>query len=179
VDRAQGVNLESKRLRFATWEAEDWKAFREIATNPLVMRYIGTGEIWPDERIREFVTRQSENWNKYGFCLWKLLAKLDGALVGICGLQPLAESPEVEVGWWLAPAYWGQGLATEAAQQALVYGFEVNKLNRIVAVARPANQASIRIMEKIGMHYEREMVHRGSVAVLYVVTREELRSRIS
>jgi ribosomal-protein-alanine N-acetyltransferase len=175
--RTQNVILETDRLRFATWTAEDWKAFQKIATDPLVVKYLGTGEPWPDERVQEFVARQGENWEKYGFCLWKLLPKNSDALMGICGLQNLPDTPYVEIGWWLAPAYWGQGLATEAARHALAYGFEVSNLERIVAIAQAANRDSLRVMEKIGMRFEREALHKGIRVVLYAIAREEFISR--
>ena len=171
-DRTQHVILETNRLRFATWIKEDWKEFQKIATDPLVVRYLGTGEPWPEERTREFVERQCENWEKYGICLWKVLPKEGDGLIGICGLQHLPEGPDVEIGWWLAPAYWGQGLATEAADHALAYGFDVSKLERIVAIAQAANRDSLRVMERIGMRFEREAIHKGIRVVLYAITRE-------
>jgi ribosomal-protein-alanine N-acetyltransferase len=78
----------------------------------------------------------------------------------------------VEIGWWLAPAYWGKGLATEAARHALAYGFEVSHLERIVAIAQAANRDSLRVMEKIGMRFEREAVHKGIRVVLYAINLE-------
>lgn len=173
---AQQVILETNRLRFATWKKEDWKEFQKIATDPLVVRYLGTGEPWPEERTREFVDRQCENWGQHGICLWKVLPKDNDTLIGICGLQNLPEGPDVEIGWWLAPAYWGKGLATEAAQNALAYGFDVCKLQRIVAIAQAANRDSLRVMDKIGMWFEREAMHRGIRVVVYAITRDHYKT---
>ena len=171
-DRTQHIVFESDRLRFATWVKEDWQEFRILAADPLVVRYLGTGVPWPEERVREFVNRQCENWERDGFCLWKLLPKERDALIGICGLQRLPEGPDVEIGWWLAPTYWGQGLATESARQALAYGFEVANLERIVAIAQSANRDSLRVMEKLGMRFEREALHKGVRVVLYAISRD-------
>jgi ribosomal-protein-alanine N-acetyltransferase len=135
------------------------------------MRYISDGEPWPDERILEFVGRQVAHFDRLGYCLWKLLLKETSEMIGFCGLQPLDGTAETEIGWWLAQAWWGQGLATEAARAALRDGFERAGLKRIVAVALPANRASIHVMEKLGMKYEREMIHRGFDVVLYAVNR--------
>jgi RimJ/RimL family protein N-acetyltransferase len=177
ADRMQNVILETDRLRFATWTPEDWSAFKKIATDPLVVQYITTGEPWPDDRIHEFVARQCENWEKQRICLWKLLPKDSDTLIGICGLQRLPQGPDVEVGWWLAPSHWGKGLATEAARQALAYGFEVSNFERIVAIAQSANRDSLRVMERIGMRFEREAVHKGIRVVLYAIEREEFKHR--
>ena len=171
-DRTQEVMMETGRLRFATWGKEDWKEFGKLASDPLVVRYLGNGVPWPEERVKEFVARQIESWEKYKICLWKLLPKESDSLVGICGLQRLPEGPDVEIGWWLAPSQWGQGLATEAARQALTYGFDTGNYERIVAIAQGANRDSVRIMEKLGMRFEREAVHKGIHVVIYAISRD-------
>jgi ribosomal-protein-alanine N-acetyltransferase len=169
----QNVVFESDRLRFATWNREDAEQFRELAADPLVLRYVSAGgEPWPEERIQEFVARQIENWEMHGICLWKLLPKDSDKLVGLCGLQQLPEGPDVEIGWWLAPSYWGKGYATEAASRALAYGFGVRKLNRIVAIAQAVNLDSIRVMDRLGMRFEREAIHKGLHVVLYAIAQD-------
>ncbi len=160
-------------MRLLPWQPDDWLLLRPIGTDPQVMRYISGGKPWPDEQIREFVGRQISHFDRLGYCLWKLLLKETSAMIGFCGLQPLDGTAETEIGWWLARAWWEQGLATEAARAALTDGFERAGLARIVAVALAANQASIHVMEKLGMTYEREMVHRGLDVVLYAVNRRE------
>ena len=158
-------------MRLSSWQPDDWQLLRPIGTDPQVMRYISDGKPWPNEQIREFVGRQTSHFDRLGYCLWKLLLKETSEMIGFCGLQPLDGTAETEIGWWLARAWWGQGLATEAARAALMNGFERAGLARIVAVALAANQASIHVMGKLGMTYEREMVHRGLDVVLYAVNR--------
>jgi ribosomal-protein-alanine N-acetyltransferase len=158
-------------MRLLPWQPDDWLSLRMIATDPQVMRYISDGTPWPDERIREFVGRQVAHLDRLGYCLWKLLHGETSDMIGFCGLQPLDGTAETEIGWWLARAWWGQGLATEAARTALRDGFDRAKLERIVAVALPANRASIHVMEKLGMKYEQEITHRGFDVVLYATNR--------
>ena len=74
-----------------------------------------------------------------------------GRLVGEAGLQELEAGPDVEVGYTLARAAWGRGYATEAARAVLRWGFAGLRLPRVVAVADPANRASLRVLEKLGM----------------------------
>ncbi|HTT33794.1 MAG TPA: GNAT family N-acetyltransferase [Methylomirabilota bacterium] len=164
--------LESKRLLLLPWESADWIAFKPIATDPAVMRYISKGRPWTDEKIREFVERQQRHYREVGYCLWKLIRKSEGRLVGFCGLQPLDDLPGVEIGWWLAQDQWGQGLATEAARVAAKDGFERIGLNKIVAVALPENRAPIHVMEKLGMRCEGEAKHHGFAVVLYVLEKQ-------
>jgi [ribosomal protein S5]-alanine N-acetyltransferase len=163
--------LETTRMRLLAWQPDDWLLLRPIATDPQVMRYISDGQPWPDERIQEFVGRQISHFDKLGYCLWKLLLKESSEMIGFCGLQPLDGTAETEIGWWLARAWWGRGLATEAARTALLDGFERAELQRIVAVAIAANRASLHVMAKMGMKHEREMIHRGFNVVLYAVDR--------
>ena len=165
--------LESKRLLLLPWEFSDWITFKPIATDPAVVRYISDRVPWTDEKIVEFVERQKRNYLELGYCLWRVVQKTDGRLAGFCGLQPLEDLPGIEIGWWLAEDLWGQGLATEAAQVALADGFDRIELQRIVAVALRENRASTRIMDKLGMKYECDAVHRGFPVVLYAIERKK------
>lgn len=84
----------------------------------------------------------------------------------------MTELSDVELLYALDRTAWGRGLATEAAGAALAYGFEVAGLGRIIGITRPANAASRRILEKLGMRYEREVEIFGIEAVLYGLSRE-------
>ncbi|HLY62759.1 MAG TPA: GNAT family N-acetyltransferase [Terriglobia bacterium] len=159
--------LETNRLLITAWDPQDWKAFYTVSSDPDVMKYIGKGDPWSAERTEQFVNGQIENFDRLGFCLWKLTDKPTRALIGFCGLQHLDESLEIEIGWWLAKAFWGKGLATEAAMAVLRYGFDTIALERIVAIAQPANRASIRVMEKLGMRHERNTVDRHGMPVVF------------
>lgn len=158
--------LETNRLLITTWDPQDWNALCSITSDPDVTKYIGKGELWSAKRTEQFVKGQAENSDRYGFCLWKIGYKPTGTLIGFCGLQHLGETREIEIGWWLAKAFWGKGLATEAARGVLRYGFETIGLQRIVAIAQPANLASIRVMEKIGMHCEKNTADRHGISVI-------------
>jgi len=133
------------------------------------MRYISEGAPWPHSKIVEFVERQRTHFTELGYCLWKLMIKDESEISGFCGLQPLDDLPGIEIGWWLASRLWGKGLATEAARAVLEDGFRRCGLNRIVAIAKRENKASTRIMEKIGMKYEKEALHHSIEVVLYAI----------
>jgi ribosomal-protein-alanine N-acetyltransferase len=77
----------------------------------------------------------------------------------------------------LAKSYWGRGLATEAAEAALRFGFEIAKLERIVAIAKHENIASRRVMEKLGMKYEKDAYYYNNDVVYYSITNERGVSR--
>jgi RimJ/RimL family protein N-acetyltransferase len=163
--------LETDRLILSTWRASDWTAFRPIATDVEVMRYITGGVPWADERIQSFVNRQVELFSERGFCRWKLLLKSGQEMIGFCGVGFWGDSLEPEIGWWLARPYWGLGLATEAARIALRDALERAGLDRIISIARPANIASTRIMEKLGFKLECEFEKDGVPLVRYAIHR--------
>jgi RimJ/RimL family protein N-acetyltransferase len=170
-EREDVGKLETERLLLLPWRRDDWQQLKPIAQDSEVVRYISNGQPWTEERIRRLVDLQVACYAQRGFCLWRLVDKSSGEMVGFCGLQPLDQTDEIEVGWWLARLHWGKGLATEAAREALHDGFERIGLRRIVAIAQPANQASIHIMQKLGMSFERETTHRGFGVVMYAIAR--------
>lgn len=141
-----------------------------LRSDPDVMRYIGNQS---REKIEQRLRFYISHYEPYGFGVWGVVHKESGALIGWCGLVFLDETPEVEVGYAVAKPYWGQGLMTEAARAALRYGFERAGLERIVAVAMPENTASRRIMEKLGMHYEKNVHHYDHDLVYYAISRDE------
>lgn len=166
-----GRMLETLRTRLSPWELDDWRELRYIAKDPEVMRYIAEGQPWPDDRIQEFVSRQIGHFEARRFCMWKMTSREPGVagVIGFCGIQPWLDTDEIEIGWWLARCCWGKGIATEAARAVLQDAFERRGLRRIIAIAQPANGASRRIMEKLGMRYERDTTSRGISVVLYAV----------
>lgn len=163
--------LETERLLLDTWQFADWMAFRPIATDPQVMRYITGGVPWTDEQIRSFVDRQVKLYSERGFCRWKLLAKPTGEMIGFCGVGFWRDALDPEIGWWLARRHWGRGLATEAARTALRDAFERARLDRIISIARPENTASTRIMEKLGLELECGFESEGVRLLRYAIDR--------
>ena len=146
----------------------------KLAADPLVVRYIGTGEPWPDERVQEFVARQMRQLGEVRNL--PVEAAAERQRCADRDLRPAAPAGGPGRGNWLvagAHRIGGKGLATEAARHALAYGFEVSNLERIVAIAQSANRDSLRVMDRIGMRFEREAVHKGIRVVLYAISREQ------
>jgi len=165
------LQFETKRMWMTEWVPDDWLPFRPLAQDPDVVRYIDSGALWSDERVQDFVHSQIHKARRYGFCHWKLVEKASDTLIGFCGLQHYED--EIEIGWWLAKAYWGKGLGTEAAHVALDDAFQRVGLKRVIAMAQPANRASVHIMEKLGMQFERNAVRNGIDVVVYGIARGE------
>jgi RimJ/RimL family protein N-acetyltransferase len=101
-----------------------------------------------------FVDRIEAHWEEHGWGLWAVEVPGVAPFVGFTGLWPATQVlgwPSVEVGWRLARAHWGNGYATEAAGEALRFGFEDLGLEEIVSFTVPQNDRSRRVMERIGL----------------------------
>jgi RimJ/RimL family protein N-acetyltransferase len=137
-----------------------------------------------------FIARIVEHRARHGFGLEAAFLSATGTFAGFIGLLR-AEfdapfTPAVEIGWRLAPEFWGQGLAPEGARAALASGFEELGFGEIVSFTARANGPSIRVMEKIGMRRDPkdDFDHPALAAddrlrahVLYRITTQEFRSK--
>lgn len=170
------MTIETDRLILEPWMLSDCKAFRPIATDADVMRYITGGLAWTDAQIRSFVEGQINLYCERAFCRWKVLDKQSRGLIGFCGPGIWRDAPDPEIGWWLARRLWGQGLATEAARAALKDAFERVRLARLISIARPENLASIRIMNKLGLHFEAAFTRDGISMVQYAIEQAQYTS---
>lgn len=165
--------LRTERLILDVWRSSDWTAFRPIAEDAEVMRYITGGEPWSEQQIRGFVDRQVKLYAERGFCRWRVLEPASRELMGFCGVGYWRDGLDAEIGWWLALRYWGRGLATEAARCALRDAFERVGLDHVVSVGMVGNTASLRVMEKLGLRWEREFEDEGVRLVQYGMPRTE------
>jgi RimJ/RimL family protein N-acetyltransferase len=171
--RSAEVYLETPRLLLCNWKEQDRHALRPLTEDPEVLRYINHGVPWTETESRAWLDRQRWQRETLGYCYWKLLDRKTHRLVGFCGVQPLENSPETEIGWRLARDCWGRGLASEAAGAAMDDAFRRGGLRRLVALVMEPNLASRRVTEKLGMIYERAVVEFGMDFLLYSIDREK------
>jgi ribosomal-protein-alanine N-acetyltransferase len=180
--------LHTDRLILRAWRDEDLPLIAAINGDPLAMRHF----VRPMTREESdaFVARHIQRQADDGFCMWAVEAPGVAPIVGVLGLVRLDYeahfTPNVEVGWRLAPAHWGKGYATEGAKAALKFGFEQKRLPEIVSTTILANKPSWSVMERIGMHrdaagdFDHPRVPDGHPVkphILYRLRREEWASR--
>src|SRR5215210_1333765 len=126
--------IETSRLRLRMFTPDDLNALSLITGDAEVMKYLGTSGARSRDQTENTIDAILRHWEEHGFGIWALDHRADRRLIGWCGLQRLQKTPEVEVAYLLARAYWNQGLATEAAQASIDYGINELGLDRIVAI---------------------------------------------
>jgi ribosomal-protein-alanine N-acetyltransferase len=155
-------------------DLDDW--YREIGSDPEVMRWLATGNaITRGEAAERFPWRWLELWERDGYGAWAVTLRGGGPLIGQCGVRLVDETKETEVLYAIGRSHQGLGYATEAARASLRFGFELIGLERIVAYARRDNERSIRVMEKLGMTFDRQDRVFDLDVVVHATDRERFR----
>jgi [ribosomal protein S5]-alanine N-acetyltransferase len=165
------VIAEAPRVFLRHFHVADLDARAEVFGDPEVMRF------GPGPQARDWVQRWlrgclEDYHQKWGFGLWAVVHKPDRRVIGFCGLthyDDLDGQPETEIEYRLARASWGRRLATEAAVAVRRYAFDALVLPRLIAVIDPRNEGSIRVANKTGLRYEKDVEFRGSPCHLYVI----------
>jgi RimJ/RimL family protein N-acetyltransferase len=168
------VSIETARLRLRMFRLQDLDNVAAMFSDPEVMRYVADGQPAGREEAEKALISIIAHWYQHGFGRWAVEDRVTRHLVGLGGLRALFGVPEVV--YHLARDYWGKGFATELARASLRFGFEEHRFERIVAVAKPENIASIHVMEKLGMHYEKHASYYGIDVVQYTIAGEEFKA---
>ncbi len=167
--------IETARLQLRPLAAEDLDAIHGIWVEPEVRRYLWDDERIPRERAEAVLAGSVESFESRGFGNWAVIHKENGELIGFCGFRSLEDEPEIELLYGISTPYWGMGLATEAARAAIRYGFEEVGFDRILGITDTENLASRRVLEKIGMKFEKHISREGRDETHYEIRREEFR----
>jgi len=165
------IELETPRLKLRKFREDDWEPYAVMCSDPAVMRYLGSGVTLTRDETWRAIAGMLGHWQLRGYGMWALEEKATGALVGRAGFINPAGWPGFELGWVLAKPHWGKGFASEAAREALRYGFEVMKRDRVISLIRPKNAASIRVAEAIGEKHVGEVELMGAKALVYEIVR--------
>lgn len=149
--------FETARLIVRPWRPEDDEVAFAIYRDPLVTRYLGGGGPHPDvahSRAWIDLLAARNATDPPGMGAWAATLRGGGPPIGSVLLRPLDGGPEIELGYHLGRDWWGQGYATELAARGLHYAFADLGLPRVVGVTFPENEASQRVLLKIGLRHE-------------------------
>jgi len=162
--------ISSERLLLRRWTYADRDDFARMVSDPETMRFLHDGVPLSARQSDEALDATIAHYAA-GFGDWAILSRADGAIMGESGLTRLRETGEVELGYMLRSAYWGHGFASEAASAVIQYAFDGLELDRLVSLVEPANIASIRVQEKLGMNALGSTLHRGRTMLKYQLCR--------
>lgn len=148
--------LRTARLSLRRLDFGDAPFLVELLNQPSFLANIGDrGVRNVDDAHRYLREGPMAMYEKYGFGLWHVSQRSDGAAIGLCGLLRRDILPDVDVGYAFLPPFWGRGYAFEAADGTLRHAAQKFALTRVIAVVSEGNTGSIRVLEKLGMRFER------------------------
>lgn len=173
--------LVTERLLIRRFVEKDWSDLLEYAGDPRTVAYLDYDTANAD-MVKEFIAEHSgrEIGVEGDYCALAIQHKADGKVIGDVGIRVRSKADrQGEIGWNLNAAYQSQGYATEAARLLLAFGFATLDLYRIMAACDDRNQASLRLMERLGMRREAHLIHNGwykdgwRSEVIYAILRHE------
>jgi RimJ/RimL family protein N-acetyltransferase len=149
-------HLRTERLLLRRWQPRDREPLAAMNADAEVMEHFPA--TLSAEQSAAAIARFEACFEAHRYGLWALELPGQAPLIGFAGLAPVdpvdlpvAFAPAVEVGWRLARAFWGHGYATEAAAQAIAFGFQRRGLRELVSFTAARNLRSRRVMERLGM----------------------------
>jgi RimJ/RimL family protein N-acetyltransferase len=148
--------LETDRLTLRQLTNDDAPFILELLNEPSFIQNIGDRNVRTLEDAQAYILNGPvTSYEKHGFGLHAIILKDTDEPIGMCGLIKRDGLEDVDIGYALLPKFWSKGYAVEAAQVVKEYAKDVVGLKRLVAIVDPANQGSIRVLEKIGLRYEK------------------------
>lgn len=164
--------LDTPRFTLRGHRLDDFEACATMWAHPEVIRFIG-GRAFSRSETWARLLRYHGHWALLGFGFWVVEEKGTGAFLGEVGLAdfkreidpPFGDTPEM--GWALAPAAHGRGVASEAVAAAAAWGDAHLRSDRFVCIISPENGASIRVAEKTGFREVRRTDHNGAPTIVF------------
>jgi RimJ/RimL family protein N-acetyltransferase len=148
--------LETERLVLRRLEAGDAGFILGLLNEPSWLRFIGDRGVRTPEDARAYIAGGPvASYERFGFGLYLVEVKEGGEPAGICGLIKRDSLDDVDLGFAFLPKFWGRGYARESAAAVLDYARRRLGLRRVVAITSVDNDASIRLLEKLGFAFER------------------------
>jgi len=149
--------LETERLTLRRLAPEtDAEFILRLLNEPSFLQYIGDKSVRTLDDARSYIRHgPMKSYEENGFGLYRVGLKESARAIGICGLIKRDTLPEPDIGFAFLPEYWSKGYAHESAAEVMRYARDVLRLDRILAITTPANEASARLLGKIGLRFQR------------------------
>jgi RimJ/RimL family protein N-acetyltransferase len=135
---------------------DDAEFILRLLNDPDFIRFIGDKGVKTVDDARQYIVNGPlASYERHGFGLWLVELKPSSIPVGMCGLLKRETLDDVDIGFAFLPRYRSRGYAFESAAAVMAYGRNVLGLKRIVAITDPDNAGSIRLLQKIGLSFDR------------------------
>ena len=148
--------LETERLKLRELTTDDAEFIFELVNDPAWLQNIGDKGVKNLADAQQYIINGPQaSYAKFGFGLYLVALKESAVPIGICGLVKRESLADVDIGFAFLPRFWGNGYAVEAAAAVLTRARDVLGLPRVVAITAPDNQGSIKVLEKIGLRFDK------------------------
>ena len=148
--------LETKRLSLRELTADDAQFILNLLNEPSFLRYIGDKQVRNLEDARQYILNGPvASYERNGFGLYLVELRESHTPIGMCGFLKREELPGPDIGFAFLPEFWSKGFAFEAAAALLQDGRERLELQRILAITSLDNDASIKLLQRLGFSFDR------------------------
>jgi RimJ/RimL family protein N-acetyltransferase len=158
----------TERLVLRAFDSNDHAFIIQLLNSEGWLQYIGNRNITGEKQAITYINdvlRASYLKNGYGLYLAEL--KDGNVPVGICGFVKRDLLPHADLGFAFLPAYHGTGLAYESASAVLNFGFSKLAFEKVAAITKPSNERSVKLLEKLGFCYERDIIQNEELLMLF------------
>ena len=148
-------SLETDRLLLRPFESGDAETVQRLVNDPDIVATTRALHFpYPEGAAARWIAHQPEEWLAGRAVIFAISLKRTGLVIGTVGLEIEAADERAELGYWIDPAFWNRGYASEAAQAVVEFGFRQLGLNRVMAEHMVHNPASGRVLAKVGFRPE-------------------------
>jgi len=153
---SEALQLETKRLSLRWLTLDDAELMLAVWNDPTFIRYVGDRQIRTIEAARVALEEGAlKLFSDYGYGPFRVALISDDTPVGVCGLFRRLGLDEPDIGFAILPGHWRKGLAYEAASAVVSHAKDDLHLARLIAIVSPENAASVALIEKLGLQFER------------------------
>lgn len=163
------VIIESERLLLRQFTLADSKFIVQLVNSEGWLKYIGDRKIKTTGQAINYIENVLiKGYQAYGYGFGLVELKPNHHPIGLCGLIKRDYLPNIDIGFAFLSAYIGKGYGYEIAKKTLQFGFEQLQQEKILAITLPSNRASIKLLEKIGLRYEKTFVSKDTNEELFI-----------
>ncbi|MBE9169952.1 GNAT family N-acetyltransferase [Pleurocapsales cyanobacterium LEGE 06147] len=165
------LEIITERMQLSPVTEADTDELHQLWTQPEIRKYLWDDRIIEASQTQQIVTQSISAFSDREYGLWLARLLNTKPLIGFCGYWPFFEPPQIQLIYGLSPQYWGRGLATEMARAAIDYGFQEWGFKVICASTDVPNKASIAVIKRLGMTYQKQEEINGKETIFYQLNR--------